>query len=938
MVNRGSEWRRWELHLHTPGTKKSDQYTGSSELEKWENFYSSIAEYIGDGTDPLRAICAIAVTDYLTIDNYFKVRSDKDAGKLPDCVQLLLPNVELRMIPTGKESPINIHCIFDPVIAHELQDRFFAKLRFEYGGQSYGATRNQLIRLGKNFRNDNILSDDEAYRVGLNQYVISSEALSNLFKDDPSLRESTIIVVANKDNDGVSGLNKHAEYRVEGVQQLEATRENIYHLSDMIFSSNSSDIKYFLGKGADNAEVVKRKYGALMPCIHGSDAHRNDQIFAPANDRFCWIKADPTFEGLKQILCEPEERVQISSTFPDSKSDYHVIDRIEIAGNEDFSNEPIYLSDKLTCIIGGKSTGKSLLLHNIALAIDPEQVSRKSAIAHTNVCEIQGSLKVFWRDGACSADSSCHRKIVYIPQTYLNHLSDKNGTREINSIVQEIILQDNSCRSAYQCMTDAISRNKEEITRGILDFLQIVNTKKELLDECQEIGDSVAITTEINKIKSQIEALSKEGRLTEEDIDRYHKSVEQSKLLERKFTDISKEYDILTKILSVIEEKSSAHLGFDALQHLVGEGIMFVKKIADTTWIEQRNKIMIVAEKMLTDIQQELECEKATTSSLEPKINCNEQIRSLSARMKEEIARKNRLDEKSAVLDKLNIQYEEKISSLSACFEDFRTIYDQYIDTINKILAEKFTDLKFSVRREFFCDNFQAKLNGIINQKTAKRFESFNIQEVYEYDLSPSNIKSLIESLTSNAEDSLQLKVTYSAESALRELMTDWYGVNYIIQMDRDEIQYMSPGKKALVLLRILINLAESKCPILIDQPEDDLDNRSIFNELIKFIRAKKIDRQIVVVTHNANIVLGGDAELVIVANQDGTNAKNRKYRFEYRCGSIENNTSVANTDDSLAQGILESKGMQEHICEILEGGQQAFDMRRHKYRFATKL
>ena len=58
--------------------------------------------------------------------------------------------------------------------------------------------------------------------------------------------------------------------------------------------------------------------------------------------------------------------------------------------------------------------------------------------------------------------------------------------------------------------------------------------------------------------------------------------------------------------------------------------------------------------------------------------------------------------------------------------------------------------------------------------------------------------------------------------------------------MDNDTIDVMSPGKKALVLLKLLIDLADSKCPILIDQPEDDLDNRSVFNDLIPFIKRKK--------------------------------------------------------------------------------------------------
>ena len=58
---RGSEWRRWDLHIHTPGTLKNDQYEGKTIEEKWDNFYDTIAQYIGDGTDPLRTIEVILI-------------------------------------------------------------------------------------------------------------------------------------------------------------------------------------------------------------------------------------------------------------------------------------------------------------------------------------------------------------------------------------------------------------------------------------------------------------------------------------------------------------------------------------------------------------------------------------------------------------------------------------------------------------------------------------------------------------------------------------------------------------------------------------------------------------------------------------------------------------------------------------------------------------
>lgn len=382
--------------------------------------YTSIANYIGDGSDPLHSICAVAITDYLSIDNYLKVCEDE---RLPNSVKFVFPNVELRMTPIASDSPINIHCLFDPSIVGELEGRFFGNLKFEYNRNNYGATKSELIRLGRDFQKDQSLSDENALKIGLSQYVISLETLSNVFKDNPQLKEKTIIVVSNSSTDGASGLRAHSDYFLDNISQLEATRRAIYQLSDMVFSSNPKDIAYFLGEGPDSIDVVKEKCGSLMPCIHGCDAHSNEKVFAPADDRFCWIKADPTFEGLKQVLYEPKERVRISSSVPDEKPEYYVIDRVEIAGNDKFSPEPIYFSDKLTCIIGGKSTGKSLLLHNMAMAIDEKQVEKKQETATTNVRQIP-ELKVYWRDGVCSDDRGKGRKIVYIPQTYLNRLSD----------------------------------------------------------------------------------------------------------------------------------------------------------------------------------------------------------------------------------------------------------------------------------------------------------------------------------------------------------------------------------------------------------------------------------------------------------------------------------------------------------------------------------
>ncbi|RVQ83037.1 hypothetical protein EOL33_24780, partial [Enterobacter hormaechei] len=91
-------------------------------------------------------------------------------------------------------------------------------------------------------------------------------------------------------------------------------------------------------------------------------------------------------------------------------------------------------------------------------------------------------------------------------------------------------------------------------------------------------------------------------------------------------------------------------------------------------------------------------------------------------------------------------------------------------------------------------------------------------------------------------------------------------------------------GKRGLVLLNLLLHLSNASHPILIDQPEDNLDNRTIYEQLNRFIKQRKKTRQIILVTHNANLVVSADSECVIVANQTGQikDGENEEYQFEY--------------------------------------------------------
>jgi energy-coupling factor transporter ATP-binding protein EcfA2 len=146
----------------------------------------------------------------------------------------------------------------------------------------------------------------------------------------------------------------------------------------------------------------------------------------------------------------------------------------------------------------------------------------------------------------------------------------------------------------------------------------------------------------------------------------------------------------------------------------------------------------------------------------------------------------------------------------------------------------------------------------------------------------------------------------------------------------------MSPGKRGLVLMQLILHISNATHPILMDQPEDNLDNRTISNELRKFIETKKLTRQIIMITHDANLVVLTDAENIIVSNQAGqlVDRENREYRFEYVSGSLEHSFRARREGDP---GILYSCGVREHVCDILEGGEEAFRKREQRYGLAQR-
>ena len=176
----------------------------------------------------------------------------------------------------------------------------------------------------------------------------------------------------------------------------------------------------------------------------------------------------------------------------------------------------------------------------------------------------------------------------------------------------------------------------------------------------------------------------------------------------------------------------------------------------------------------------------------------------------------------------------------------------------------------------------------------------------------------------------ISFKNSYELQQVLIDIFSEnFYDLNYDVLYNGDNLSKMSEGKKAFIILCVLLEFSDKECPILIDQPEDDLDNRAIYSQLVGYIRRKKIERQIILATHNPNIVVGADAEEIIIANQHGIGTENKNaIKFNYMSGSLENTKF---RDES--ENVLNSQGIKEHVCDILEGGNEAFKKRERKYQ-----
>lgn len=918
IINRGSEWRKWDLHIHSPYTFLN-KYTCTD--EEFEN--KLIKEEIS----------CIGLTNYFKFDeNEYNLKESLEKKGIT-----VFLNLELRLDYQNKEDDcLDLHVIFSNLVMKENITKFLNNMTVNVSG-------------------------DEKKLVDLNDINDYTKAVVNF--DD-------LLKCLNQESIGLKGKFLIGFLsRGKGNARSSTIYEKIAKYTDVLIHSTDNP----------NNILDDRKYwlNFNMPLLQNSDAHSLE----PIGKKFTWIKANTTFEGLKQIIYEPNERVRIQNEKPESeKLDNLIIEKVKFTSSYNkFTSQPIYFNRNLNVIIGGKSSGKSILLYEIARTlyanIKDEALRFKDVEDNNSIKDLYNlsendnnydfSVELYSKSRQNKKDrpeqSSILPSIKYIPQNHLSNLVDKsrkNGAT-LKKLIRDLILEDPEYNSKYDDFVGQAKKNDEQRNQDIdyYFFLKSELQKKET--ELQSKGDTKALNEGIQFNKHKIEQLNRD--FSPEELTRYKELTEKlSQLnirenqvysdfekidnflaeLKRYFSEFSNKKNILLESIQneSIKEEYIFKLGFinDSINNIdeffkqvaKNENNEFVKgSIFFNEYVKFKTE-KDKTEKDLEPFNKKLENQKQV-AALQKSISEDEAKIALIEQFKKEIE-----TTKSAILiqkDKIFKDFKQNYQLYEKIISDLKSRISKVQNESDKIEISPSVKYNFPKFRRLADDIFDGR--GFNNQGFEYLYQDWNknpkssLVEV-QFEEIEASLKNLFDKIE---KGQIVPKGGNSVKDAVKKIFTDFFFDHWDVKSQGDDIHQMSTGKASFVLLKLIIKLSNENGPILIDQPEDNLDNRSVSIELVDFLKDKKRERQIILVTHNPNIVVNADAENIIVANQKGQNdvESTSAFKFDYISGALEDSfTKNTNTD------LLKSMGIREHIAEIVEGGKEAFKKREEKYGF----
>jgi ABC-type lipoprotein export system ATPase subunit/histidinol phosphatase-like PHP family hydrolase len=680
----------------------------------------------------------------------------------------------------------------------------------------------------------------------------------------------------------------------------------------------------------------------ILPKVMSSDSHSIDKLGknAEGNKKLTRIKIDEmSFNALRISLISYESRVRIEDVIPEKVSK---IQGVTIKGGL-LNDQTVNFSDNLNCIIGGRGTGKSTLMEIVRAASGNE--STKDVI-DSDVWP--DDIRLLYEDETGKVTEFRRSKNGYV----FNHTDGDNGLQKV------------PIECYGQSETADTIKNSDYEPQTLLEFLDgfldIEHLQKEgenicelLLNNQSQLGKLRIEVATITDTERQLKALKeKKSRLEKDkvgDLVKHQVALVKEKGLRS---------DLIKQLKDLIENYREVLKGtefFDYFNNFSDEEIIVGKdQFAEVKRLvnefsgivsSKSDELNVALEEKITLLRAQLDSWKSKESEIQDKI-----------------------DEKKAELEKAGIpfdigkinqiandleHYEKRLRKLLAdkvklkeTEKDRNDLIKKRIELKKQIYKARFAfsrqineNLKNSVDGLFvsakysegcFSPSFEDHIKQLMGWKTSrvkkseiiasrisplafaseiKRGKRVFLEEMLDEDnkriFSDEEIDQIIERVQENyAYEDLE---TLQYEDRPNILVTKVIKIDGQRKSVSKSISKLSLGQQQSILLAILIQ-SKNNIPLLIDQPEDHLDSEFIYKTIVSNLKKIKETRQVIIVTHNANIAVLGDAELIIPLR------------------STNDKTSIVN------RGSIDRESIQKDCCAILEGGERAFKHRQKVY------
>jgi hypothetical protein len=970
IFGRGSEWRRWDLHVHSPDTALEDGFGN------WEEYVVAV-----EAADPNVAV--IGLTDYSTIRTYKNILKFRAQGRMSN-LALILPNIEFRISPPTKAGKgINLHMLVCPDDANHVArvEEALSRLSLRRADENISCTEQGLIRLGQLTKPD-LVADEAAFVEGVLQFKVEFDSFRQWYESEQWLKRNSLIGIAAGSKDGASGL-------VDGG--FVATRREFYIFSDIIFSGNPADREAWLGRGGIAPDDLRTLKGP-KPVVHGSDAHSLEGLFKPTLGRYCWIKADPTFDGLRQIIYEPEDRVWIGETPPTTHESRSVLSSISISNaNGWFDERRILLNPGLVAIVGLKGSGKTALADLISFAggaeLDAVDSFVSRAIDHINGLKV--SLE--WQDGSVEdatlpdePGGGLGLAVRYLSQRFVERLCSGNTLsdelqREVESVIFEHLPVEE--RLEAEDFADLRARRTEGLRQQLGELLNAIATccreiavldqrRDDILKKKKRRSELPRLLEGLKKAQPTVNDKAIAGKLEElkklkDQRSKLSQSIADLKSTKQQLQDFERR--LVGKLRDFASfwaesEKTMLKLGFS------GEALAKLRPSipADLNGAQLSDAAAKVFKARYDELDEQIrklegsvakdnaESMAVTSASLDLRISKLEGDIKLDDAKKRKILEiqqqeRTHLDEQRKLENEFSwveTQYKEQRLATQTQRTDSYLAHFELLSEERQVLEELYAPLKAALSNQ---GTHERRLDVVCRVEVdtdawiARGEELFDLRKsaaFYE------DIRRVGQTqLRSAWEDCDQVRISEGIEKCFKLLkeaqilkgllksgyepldVAEWiFSVDHIkvthgIRYEGRDLRLLSPGTKGVVLLILYLAIDRSDTrPLIVDQPDENLDNQSTYEILRNYFREAKKRRQIIIITHNPNLVVNTDAEQIIVAASD-IQSNGLPY-IRYSCGSLE----ALETDGPLGCSI------RDEICRILEGGREAFKKREMRY------